>query len=494
VIRVAIRAARLERPGWQAEMIARLRALPDVDVSETYEPRPLLPADLFIDPTEIAVTGGDSPHPRFGIWRFVYGPEARLGEPCAREHAAGERGVMVRLVALGADGRATVLETGMLKAVAHSLNATRARMFDAIAEWPARTLRRWLANGEPQVRGAPVAISNAPASRAVAKSGVLIQLARRLRQECTEEHWTLGIIRKPIHHVIDRFDAREIEWLVPPEGTVLADPAGAIEHNGRLTILAEAYDFDDRQGRIVALDVQEHRIACAPREVLRQPVHLSYPHLISHDGQCYCVPEMSGLGRVQLFRADPFPDRWVPDRILLGSFAGADATLYRHGGRWWMFAGDHDDQDETKLFLFHATDLFGPWAAHALNPVKCDLRSARPAGPLFEHNGSLYRPAQDGSRTYGGAVAVNRIRVLSPTEFDEETINVLAPDPQGPRPDGLHTLTGVGNATLVDGKRHARSFKRLAWGLKQLAHQRLHPASPTASPRGRQDHGSAPAR
>jgi hypothetical protein len=62
---------------------------------------------------------------------------------------------------------------------------------------------------------------------------------------------------------------------------------------------------------------------------------------------------------------------------------------------------------------------------------------------------------------------------LSPTVFDEETVAVLRPATAGPYPDGLHTLTGVGNVTLVDGKRHARSFKRLAWGLKQLARERL---------------------
>jgi hypothetical protein len=200
---------------------------------------------------------------------------------------------------------------------------------------------------------------------------------------------------------------------------------------------------------------------------------------------------MGALGRVQLFRADPFPDRWRADRILLQSFAGTDATLCHHDGRWWMFAGDHHDQDETKLFIFHAMDFFGPWAPHALNPVKSDLRSARSAGPLFEHEGALYRPAQDCSRAYGGAIALNRIRVLSPTEFVEETVRVLAPDPQGPYPDGLHTLTGIGNVTLVDGKRHARSFKRLAWGLKQLAHERLRGSAPAVPAH---DHGSAQAR
>jgi hypothetical protein len=218
-------------------------------------------------------------------------------------------------------------------------------------------------------------------------------------------------------------------------------------------------------------------------------VHVSYPHLVSHEGQIYCLPEISATRRVQLFRADPFPERWLPDRILLQSFAGADATVYRHGGRWWMFTGNHDDQDETKLYLFHATDLLGPWHPHPLNPVKCDLRSARSAGPLFEHKGALYRPAQDGSTAYGGAVAVNRILALSPTEFAEETVNVLRPARSSQCPDGLHTLTGVGGMTLVDGKRHARSFKRLTWGLKQLALERRRSSAPATH-----DHRSARAR
>src|SRR5262245_19313216 len=117
MIRVAIRASRLERPAWQARLIAQLRALPGVDVAATYEARPLLPADAFIDPTEIAAPTAAPidtvPSPRFGVWRFVYGSEARLFEPCTYEHARGERGVVVTLVALAADGSARVLETGM---------------------------------------------------------------------------------------------------------------------------------------------------------------------------------------------------------------------------------------------------------------------------------------------------------------------------------------------------------------------------------------------
>ncbi len=133
-----------------------------------------------------------------------------------------------------------------------------------------------------------------------------------------------------------------------------------------------------------------------------------------------------------------------------------------------MFTGDHADQDEAKLFVFHAADLHGPWMPHALNPVKCDLRSSRPAGtPFIGEDGALYRPAQDCSRVYGGAVAVNRVTRLTPHEFEEVITTHLRPDLEGPCPDGLHTLSAAGDLTLVDGKWHEPLIARMAGALKR---------------------------
>ena len=448
--------------------------MPGVEVAETHEPRPLLPADVFLDPNDSTLTQPGALHPRLGYWRFIFGAEGRLTDPATREHAAGERGVLVRLVSIASDGRATLLEGGVIKAVTHSLAATRARIFDGIVDWPARALHRILDQSFHEVRGPDVAytLGAAPTAASQSITSTLRGLVRRMAQESVEEHWTLGLIRKPVHHVIHSFDANAIEWIQPAPGHALADPLGAVERKGTLTVLAEGYDFKDRQGRIVALDLplsaQGSGLVAITREVLRLPVHLSYPHLIFHGSNIYCLPEASATGKVQLYRADPFPDKWVPDRILLQSFAGADATVHAHAGRWWMFVGNHADQDETKLYVFHAPDLLGPWEPHAMNPVKCDLRSARSAGPLFEHDGALYRPAQDGSAAYGGAVAVNRITRLTPAAFEEETVSVLRPSPASAYPHGLHTLLGIGGITLVDGKRHVRSLSRLAWGLRQM--------------------------
>ena len=93
-------------------------------------------------------------------------------------------------------------------------------------------------------------------------------------------------------------------------------------------------------------------------------------------------------------------------------------------------------------------------AAASWNPVRCDVRNARPAGPPFVHEGCLYRPAQDCSRSYGGAIVLNRIDVLTTEWFHETPMARIQPDPNGPYPDGTHTLSPLGpTQTLVDGKR-----------------------------------------
>jgi len=102
----------------------------------------------------------------------------------------------------------------------------------------------------------------------------------------------------------------------------------------------------------------------------------------------------------------------------LDGFGGIDPTVVRHDGRWWMFC-TNPDAPNHELHAFHAQRLAGPWIAHARNPVKVDVRSARPAGTPFYAAGALHRPAQDCGGGYGRRVVINRVDALTPTEFDE---------------------------------------------------------------------------
>jgi hypothetical protein len=183
------------------------------------------------------------------------------------------------------------------------------------------------------------------------------------------------------------------------------------------------------------------------------PRHLSYPQPVEEDGRLWLLPESHQARKVVLLRPEPFPRRWVVDHVLLDGFAGVDCTPVFHDGRWWLFCSDNDDDDQVKLFLFMAERLRGPWRAHPRNPVKVDRRSSRSGGRPFVHEGVLYRPAQDCTATYGGAVVLNRVLELTPERFAEEEAVRIEPDPKGPYPHGLHHFVPSGELTIIDGKR-----------------------------------------
>jgi hypothetical protein len=447
-----------------------LRAHGGIEIRRLEETGPAQPLDLILDLTSRPAEPSHLVWPRYGYWTFLYGERPERIAPGLPEILSGQRAAFVRLARLVPGGKAVILREGSVKTVLHSPARTRRRLLEAARRWPAEKLDQ-LARSGAAPEGAEIEL---PVRSRAARIGLLARLpaalarnaARKASQMLTREHWRIGVIEQPIGKVVEAFDPAAIQWLDLPFEGFLADPFGIAGPEGGLIILAEAFPWKERRGRIAAIERRRNgALALAPTS-LTHDTHLSYPQLIEHEGDIYCLPESCARHRVQLFRALEFPGRWAPDTVLLEGFAGADATVIRYRERWWMFAGDHADQDEAKLYVFHASDLHGPWMPHALNPVKCDLRSSRPAGtPFIAEDGALYRPAQDCSRVYGGAVAVNRVSRLTPDEFEEEIAAHLRPDLDGPCPDGMHTLSAAGDRTLIDGKRHEPLTARMAAAL-----------------------------
>jgi hypothetical protein len=298
-------------------------------------------------------------------------------------------------------------------------------------------------------------------------------IKQRIADEVTEHHSTIGFIPKPVRHVLEGFDPASIRWLPELPDGHLASPSGLPAPDGGWTVLAERVDGDGH-ARVVAFDLDMAGRMSEPREVLPLPGRACSPHLIAHGRDVYCIVAAPEFGGVQLFRADPFPDRWVPDSLLLADFPATAVTVFMHAGRWWLFAGRTDEEDAPALYVFHSPALRGPWQAHALNPIGQDRGGTRPAGTVFTHLGGLFRPAQ-GERCEdgGGVISIQRVLALTPTEFREEPVTRLAPEAEGAYPDGFYTLSGMGNVTLVDGRRRVRTMRSLAAGLWRLTRPRV---------------------
>ena len=165
------------------------------------------------------------------------------------------------------------------------------------------------------------------------------------------------------------------------------------------------------------------------------------------------IPETAEEGRLVLYEATDFPRGWRPAVTLLDDAPAIDASVVQHEGRWWMFGSRLDRGHNHSLFVWHAPALTGPWTPHAANPVKTDAGSARSGGTPFVVNGTLYRPSQDSSISYGRRIIVNRVDVLTPTAYAETPVRAVEPPAGSPYPDGLHTLAAVGARTLIDGDR-----------------------------------------
>ena len=229
-----------------------------------------------------------------------------------------------------------------------------------------------------------------------------------------------------------------------------ADPF-PFEWDGLRCVFFEDYDRRTGKGVIACVTIDVAGAVSDPRTVLELPVHLSYPLVFADGDAVYMLPEMSAARRVQLYRAARFPDRWVPDRILLDGIVANDATVICHHGRWWLFATVSGDGGSSwdQLCLFHAPDLIGPWVAHAGNPVLVDAGAARPGGAMWHEGDVLMRVAQDCRIGYGEALAICRVDRLDESGFAQTLVARREP-PCGLNATGMHTLNRSATLEVID--------------------------------------------
>lgn len=390
---------------------------------------------------------------RDGVWTFRLG-----GAPAGFwEVERGEPVSCIALVRLGPDGARSELRRATLRTAPGSYRATRAELLRACEAFPAEAARELATRGTCSARPAPARIPpcRPPSDRELCRQ-LLHGLPRRVRalarRALTVDLWNVGLVEAPIHAFLRADFEPRIRWL-PAAGSerLSADPF-ALECDGRTHVVYESLDFAEGRGLLVARELGEAGFG-PERPVLRLPFHLSYPFLLRRGAEVFCVPESCEAGEVSLYRATRFPDGWERVASLLPGFAGVDSTILEWNGRWWCFTTEKGDAHASKLKLFHAPDLLGPWVPHRRNPVKVDVRSARGGGTPFVWQGQLYRPAQDYSRVLEGSLTLNRVVVLDEERFEEETVATVGPFPREPYPDKCHTLCALGERTLIDGCR-----------------------------------------
>jgi hypothetical protein len=269
------------------------------------------------------------------------------------------------------------------------------------------------------------------------------------------DQWIIGYTFATPKEGINR-DFATYHWLVPPKGRSWADPFPACLGD-QYFLFFEEFMQDKGQGHLCVAAVGEQGLQEEPQILLQCEYHVSYPFIFTWQGEWYMIPETKEANRIDLYKFDAFPYKITYYKTLMDHVSAVDTTLVEMDGRWWMFvtlAPAHTPHVD-ELFLFGAESPLGPWVPHPKQPIKSDVRSSRPAGNLFTRYGSYYRPAQDCSRTYGYGVRLQKILVLSATDYAEEEAEVLLPE-WAPDIVQTHTLNIVGTITAIDAKKRRR--------------------------------------
>lgn len=402
---------------------------------------------------------------RYGIWSYHHGDEEKYrgSPPCFWEIYNGDSvtGAILQKLTNELDA-GIILKKGYFRTTNFSYSRNVNTAFLESARWVAqlcidiRNGKTDHINSAPSKTQAP--IYYAPNNLQMIK--FILKIWKNLFSKIYStlfimDQWNIGIVSEPIHVFLNKSYKPEINFLpYPGKGGFIADPFGIIR-NEKLTILCEHFDYSDFKGLIAVVDnmLLDKKSSSQPKAIIEMPVHMSYPYLFEYNGEIYCIPETHQLRESTLFKAKNFPYEWVKVTTIIKNFACVDATVFQYNRLWWLMCTDADIDECLNLFIWHAPALSGPWEPHVSNPVKTDIRSSRPAGTPFISNGNLYRPSQDCSDTYGKRIVLNRVIKLTPTEFDEEEVSVVGPYFESDYPDGVHTLSSVGNITLIDCKR-----------------------------------------
>ncbi|WP_289705630.1 hypothetical protein [Bacteroides acidifaciens] len=281
--------------------------------------------------------------------------------------------------------------------------------------------------------------------------------------------------------IIRRLDTSSLWNIVDPK-VINADPFLFV-HNGMLFLFYEETTAHNPGGRLWMVSTSDLKNWTAPLQISHEDnLHFSFPNVFEDGGEVYMIPETGWVGEIRLYKAtDSSLTRFELDSVLMRRleknnsiiFDFADNVLYKKDGIYFLFTSTLDSKG-YQLQLYTSPTLRGPFVAHPCSPICHNLEFGRNAGSLIECDGSLYRPAQDCSQTYGGQVNVMKITQLTP-EIYEETLFArhILPSSESFYRQGGHQLNYVdykGSIIMATDAKRDRAFPvfRIADKIKRI--------------------------
>ena len=265
-----------------------------------------------------------------------------------------------------------------------------------------------------------------------------------------DSHWYIrfGWLGEPLHNQDQLKDLFEIH---SPKKFTFAD-CFYVENQGRHFIFFEEVDDQHPVGFLSVLEVFKDGRYTEPQTILKLDYHLSYPCVFKVENDWYMIPESSANKTVELWKCTDFPTQWEKHSNLLEGIEAVDTTPFYHDGMWYLFTSTRRDCKKfgDRLDLFFTEDILNPnWQEHPQNPVCKGQQQFRMAGKPFMYQNKCVRPSQDSLKRYGGNIELKEIIKLSPTEYQEQLLEVILPH-WNSQDDGCHTINNEDNFVVLD--------------------------------------------
>ena len=272
--------------------------------------------------------------------------------------------------------------------------------------------------------------------------------------------WNIGISRGDIKQIIrDKRCSLSFKWMpVTDKGNSIADPFLFLSKEGLLNIIYEDFSMEDlkKYGTLKMFTLNKDFNIIKSKIILDTKSHISYPFVFHEKGTTYIIPESRKKNRVSSYEFDFDTNSLINEKVLIDNCPLLDSTILKYQDKYWLFATLGDNlYDHSKLYIYYADDLHGPYTAHPKNPVKFCLKSSRPAGNFIMVDGEIYRPSQNCEEHYGHSITINKIIQLNEFEFIEQPHVELTAKKGNRFNEGLHTINILNDIIVIDGIRMA---------------------------------------
>jgi hypothetical protein len=293
----------------------------------------------------------------------------------------------------------------------------------------------------------------------------------KIADKMFRKQWTIGLAKVDVIDIIKNKKYNpDYKWLaINAPNRFFADPFIFKTPEGSINVIYEDFSVEDQYGKISLTAVDSNFRPVFSKQVLDTRSHLSYPNVFVHNYKTYIIPESSKSGHVTCYEYDFITNSLINGKNIIQNLPLLDSTILVHNDKYWLFATKRGENSNSKLYIYYANEMQGPYIPHAANPVKNSLNGSRPAGNFIVMDGEIYRPSQNCAEYYGKSVTINRVTRLTEKEFAEEPVLEISPPQKGGFNYGIHTINIVDDVIVIDAlKRIFMPFEQIKIFFKKI--------------------------